>query len=76
MGLGNSQRYLQEASLFGAKGFTRPREINFGKSIDTKADLSAKVVLKLKASIMTKRLLQRETRVFFAFFWRGLLKMR
>jgi hypothetical protein len=48
--------------------FTSPREMNLRKSIDTTADLSAKVVLMLKVSIMMKCVLQFETTVFSAFF--------
>ena len=51
------------------------RDMNLSKSTDTKADLSAKVVLRLKALIMIQSLLQWETRVFFSFFWSDLLKM-
>jgi len=65
MGLGNSLIYLQEESLFEANGFKIPTETILGKSIYPKADLSAKVVRRLKASISMKRLLQFETRVFY-----------
>ena len=47
MGPSNSLVLLQEESCFRANGFTKPRS-----GIDTKADLVAEVVPRLKASIM------------------------